>query len=292
MVKCSERGDRRLMGSSRRGNELLLTVITPCLNAVDTIGDTLLSIAQLSRLLQEQGLALEHLVIDGGSQDGTLELLNDYRYQHSYCTLIEGISGGPYVAMNVGLAAAQAHFTHILNADDLIWDMPGYVALLQRGLVCNAQLLLASIVYIRRPDWRIRSVWTVDSPPAESGQWHRQLLRGLHYPHPGFIAKTHLYRDLGFDLRFSLSADYHLMQKLMLQVQCVNEVCCSEVPLVAMAEGGVTSNWRSILVGYFQLRAINRELGIHAPAGWRYLTKARKRYLAKWMRVMPERHRG
>jgi glycosyltransferase involved in cell wall biosynthesis len=280
------------MGCSRRGNDLLLTVITPCLNAVDTIGDTLSSISQLSRLLEEQGLSLEHLVIDGGSQDGTLELLNEYRYQHDYCTLIKGISGGPYAAMNVGLAAAKAHFTHILNADDLIWDLPGYVALLQRGLGCKAQLLLASIVYFRRPDWSIRSVWTVDCPPAKSGEWHRQLLRGLHYPHPGFIARTPLYRDHGFDLRFSLSADYHLMQKLMLQVKCVDEVCCSEVPLVAMAEGGVTSSWRAVLAGFFQLRAINRELGIQSPAGLRYLAKARKRYLARWARVRPERHRG
>jgi glycosyltransferase involved in cell wall biosynthesis len=270
------------MGSSRCGNYLLLSVITPCLNAVDTIGDTLLSIAQLSRLLQEQGLALEHLVIDGGSQDGTLELLKEYAYQHEYCTLIKDVGGGPYVAMNVGLAAAQAHFSHILNADDLIWDLPGYVALLQRGLLCNAQVLLASIVYFRRPDWSVRSVWMVDCPPTQSGQWHRQLLRGLHYPHPGFIARTPLYRAHGFDLRFSFSADYHLMQKLMLEVKCIDEVCCSEIPLVAMAEGGVTSNWRSILAGFFQLRAINRELGIHAPAGLRYLTKARRRFLAKW----------
>lgn len=253
--------------------------MTPCLNAVDTVGDTLRSVSRLAIVLREQGLALEHHVIDGGSRDGTLALLERYKSDHDFCRLTTGIAGGPYAAMNLGLSVARGQFTHVLNADDLIWDVPGYVALLQEGLARGAQVLMGSIVYFKRPGYRVRSLWQVSCLPQDRDRWKRQLRSGLHYPHPGFLARTDLYRAEGFDPRYSLSADYKLMQALLLRCTSLDVICVSEQPVVGMAEGGMTGGWRSIVLGYRQLRAINRELGISAPAWRRYLVKV-------WLRCL------
>lgn len=280
MLNDQSVGRARVESPSSCGNLPVLTVITPSLNAVDTIGDTLRSVSHLAMALGDQGLALEHRVIDGGSRDGTLVVLERYQSEHAFCHLTTGIAGGPYAAMNLGLSLARGQFTHVLNADDLIWDVPGYVALLQRGLAREAQILLGSIVYFKRPGCRVRSLWHVRNLPYDRERWRRQLRRGLHYPHPGFLAKTEQYRREGFDLRYSLSADYRLMQALLLCCADSDEICVSEGPVVAMAEGGLTGGWRSIASGYYQLREINRELGINAPAWRRYLVKLLVRYLS------------
>lgn len=270
-----------------------LTVITPCLNARRTIADTLLGVTLLAALMRQQGLILEHLVIDGGSVDGTLSLLDCYRQQHDFCRLILGGGGGPYMAMNTGLAAAQGYYSHILNADDLIWDVHEYVALLRHGLEHQSRILLGPIVYFKRPSWRVRASWHVKPLPLATSSLMQQLRSGLHYPHPGFIAQTQFYRDTGFDLSYSYSADYKLMQTLLLASDSVKQIATTAKPIVAMAEGGLTSGWRSILAGSFQLNAINRELGIHAPAWRRYFSKAVMRTFQRGRpRFRPESHPG
>ncbi|MFY8148267.1 MAG: glycosyltransferase [Prochlorococcaceae cyanobacterium] len=263
----------------------LVTVISPCLNAAGTLPDTLASVAAARAELQRWGQDLDHLILDGGSTDGTAELVATHRAAHAFCRWIEGVGGGPYGAMNAGLAAARGHYTQVLNADDLLLDPQAWARFLVEGKRQGAAVLLASIAYFRRPERRLRSQWIVPPLPDDPGRWRLQLLRGLHYPHPGFVAETALYRAEGFDERYALSADYKLMQSLLLRPGMAPRVQICTDPLVAMAEGGATGNWRAILQGRQQLAAINRELGIQAPGWRRYLAKLRQRLVPPATRI-------
>ena len=140
-------------------DEFTLTLITPSLNAVGTIGDTFKSVAILARELERFGLTLEHVVVDGGSDDGTLQLIEAHQSQQFSCKLIQSVSGGPYPAMNVGIASASGLYSHILNADDMICDVHAYVALLRESLERKAHFALGSILYFRRPSQNISSFW-------------------------------------------------------------------------------------------------------------------------------------
>ena len=251
----------------------LVTVITPCLQSADTLPDTLMGVVRAWENLQQAGEALEHLVIDGGSTDGTQELLERHRTQYPFCRWLPGIGGGPYAAMNAGLQLARGHYCHVLNADDLLLDPSAYADFLIQARQSNAALLLASIGYFRRPERYLRAEWIVHLPPPDLRAWHKQLREGLHYPHPGFMARTNLYRSTGFDEHYSLSADYKLMQSLLLRPELARQVFVCSVPLVAMAEGGATGGWRAILRGRRQLAEINQDLGISAPAWRRYSGK-------------------
>lgn len=261
---------------------LLLTVITPCLNAAATIGDTLRTVAAASAALNEQGHRLEHWIIDGGSCDATAELVAAHRRAQPFCHWLSGVGGGPYAAMNVGLQRARGRYSHVLNADDLILDPHLYGRTLIEAHRRDALVLLASIAYFRRPGRRLRHLWKVVPPPADHGRWQHELRRGLHYPHPGFVAETERYRQEGFDRRFSLSADYRLMQRLLLDPAVAGRVVVQPQVLVAMAEGGRSSGWRAIWQGRRQLAAINRELGIEASAWSRYAQKLVQRWRAPW----------
>ena len=85
-----------------------ISVVTPCLNSVKTIRETIESVRSQN---YEQW---EHLVIDGGSTDGTLDVLRDY--PHLMWTSEK--DEGHYHAMNKGIERATGSVVNILNADD------------------------------------------------------------------------------------------------------------------------------------------------------------------------------
>jgi hypothetical protein len=261
----------------------LITVITPCLNSIDTINENILSVFAAREALARAGWELEHLVMEGGSQDGTAELVAKHSAQHPYCSVNYNIKGGPYAAMNAGLNKASGHYTHVLNSDDLLLDPDAYASFAIEGHGKGATVLISSIGYFRRPATQLRSLWIVDSVPRTKAEWQQQLLAGLHYPHPGFIADTEIYRKQRFDERYSLSADYKLMQAILIGPAKPESTLTCPDPIVAMAEGGATGNWQAVLKGWQQLAAINKGLGINAPGLKRYWGKLRQR-----MRPLPK----
>ena len=96
-----------------------ITVVTPCLNARGTIPETIESV-------RSQGYpGLEHLVIDGGSDDGTLELLEAAAGVSFVSETDRGLSD----AVNKGIRRAEGDVIGWLNADDVY--LPG--ALLKVG---------------------------------------------------------------------------------------------------------------------------------------------------------------
>jgi glycosyltransferase involved in cell wall biosynthesis len=228
-------------------------------------------------VLAGHGHRLEHRIIDGGSGDATEALVAAHCRDHPFCHWHSGVGGGPYEGMNVGLEQAKGRYSHVLNADDLILDPALYARTLIEAHHLDAMVLLSSIGYFRRPGFCIRHVWQVSPLPEDHNQWQRLLRQGFHYPHPGFMADTALYRQEGFDRRFGLSADYHLMQKLLLRPAMGERVAVQPEVVVGMAEGGRSSGLRAIWQGFRQLAMINRELGIESSPWRRYAAKVQQR---------------
>lgn len=92
----------------------LFSVITVNLNHVSGLSKTLESV----RIQQE--CAVENLVIDGGSTDGSLELISDLSSQLAYA--VSEKDRGIYHAMNKGIAAAKGEWLLFLNSGDLFCD--------------------------------------------------------------------------------------------------------------------------------------------------------------------------
>ena len=77
---------------------MLISVVTVCLDSIATIGDTLASVAA------QQGAEVEHVVIDGGSTDGTLTL--PQRHAGRISTLVSEPDARLFDAMNKGILRA------------------------------------------------------------------------------------------------------------------------------------------------------------------------------------------
>jgi glycosyltransferase involved in cell wall biosynthesis len=91
------------------------TVVTPCLNAASHIEETVTSVSGQSAV-RNGSVALEHIVCDGGSTDGTLEILR--RLDGPHMRIASQKDGGMYEALARGLRLATGDAIAYLNAGD------------------------------------------------------------------------------------------------------------------------------------------------------------------------------
>ena len=89
-------------------DDLMISVITPCLNRADFISNAVESV------LNQDYKQVEHIIIDGGSNDGTLEILKQYPH---LCVVSEP-DNGVYDAINKGIKIATGDIIGLLNTDD------------------------------------------------------------------------------------------------------------------------------------------------------------------------------
>jgi glycosyltransferase involved in cell wall biosynthesis len=85
-----------------------ISVVTPSFNSINTIRETIESV------MRQDYPRWEHIVIDGGSTDGTLEVLK----QNPHLIWVSEKDQGHYHAMNKGIARATGDLLAILNSDD------------------------------------------------------------------------------------------------------------------------------------------------------------------------------
>lgn len=206
-----------------------VSIITVTYNSAATVKDTLHSVK-----LQNYP-DIEHLVIDGCSQDETLSIVQEF---HHISNCISEPDKGIYDAMNKGIALAKGDIIGILNSDDFYADENVIADVIKHFEETNCEALYADLIYIDPVQkGRVRRKW-------KSGSYDRaNFMKGWMPPHPTFFVKKEVYDRLGgFDLRLKSAADYELLLRFLY----VNKIATSYLPrvLVHMRSGG-TSN-RSI----------------------------------------------
>jgi glycosyltransferase involved in cell wall biosynthesis len=94
----------------------LVSIINPVLNRVETMGACLASIAR------QTYRPIEHIVVDGGSTDGTLDLPREYRAPYPFRCASDP-DNGMYEAINRGIAISRGEVLAYLNSDDLFFPL-------------------------------------------------------------------------------------------------------------------------------------------------------------------------
>jgi len=173
-----------------------LSVITVVRNGASVIGPCIDSV--LSQELND----LEYIIIDGGSTDGTIDIVRGYG--DAISTFISEPDNGLYDAMNKGVSLAQGEIIHFLNADDRYFSSDTLAKLmpkLDRDAVCHAQM-----VYIEASgEQRIL---------GERFSRKREL-RASRMPQPVMFVPVHMYRKVGlFDTQYRIAADYEMVLRL------------------------------------------------------------------------------
>lgn len=199
-----------------------VSVVTVSWNAAATIERTLRSVRE------QTGVTLEHIVIDGASRDGTMEVVARYRDGLSH--VVSERDAGLYDAMK-GLAAARGRFVGFLNADDAFAG-PHVLSRLLRGAE-GLDAVYGDVLQVDQQDRPARLI-------RGRGWRPRDLRRGIMPPHPAFYATAESLRAIGgFDTSFRQAADFDLIARFMRRPG----VRAAHVPgvVVNMRLGGVST---------------------------------------------------
>lgn len=208
-----------------------LSIITVCYNSAATIEDSILSV------LGQKEVDLEYIIVDGGSTDATMDVIDKYR--PGIAKVISEPDEGLYDAMNKGLALATGDIIGILNSDDLYQDDRVLLDVVHAFTESPVDAVYGDLVYVDEQDLsKVKRYW-------KSGSYHRNsFLNGWMPPHPSFFVKKVCYDTFGhFDTSFRTSADYELMLRFLFKNHCT----AVHLPriLVRMREGGQSNaSWK------------------------------------------------
>lgn len=229
----------------------LVTVITVVFNAVAEIRATVESV------LPFIGQELEYIIVDGGSRDGTLDVIHEY--SDKFANLLSEPDLGIYDAMNKGARLARGRFILHLNVGDRLLNVP--FALLHSQPTDVA--CVACRVFLGNE--------RVFMPSAGFGlRYHNTIHhQGSFYARGGLPA---------YDLRYKVFADFDLNQRLL----CAGRrIVVMDACVASHDEGGISNctnrfaetfeiiarNYGAIWVVvawfYFKIRGISRRIGIH-----------------------------
>ncbi len=220
------------------------SIITVCFNSEATIADTLRTVAE------QQYPNVEHIIIDGASSDGTLEVVK--RSGHPV-QLISERDRGIYDAMNKGIARASGDVVGILNADDFYPHAHVLERVAREFEAPRVEATIGDICFVSPTDLKrkVRYYSAQRWSPA-------RFVRGFMPPHPAFFTWKRNYERFGnYKLGYKIASDYELLVRFL----AVHELPYQYIPeaLVHMRAGGVSNE--SLKSRYVLNREIVRACG-------------------------------
>lgn len=205
-----------------------ISIITVCFNSVSHIEDAINSVAY-----QDHG-NIEHIIIDGGSTDGTIDLLK--KHDRKIAKWISEPDHGIYDAMNKGIGYATGEVVGILNSDDFYFNEKIISAVADSFEDTQIDAVYGDLIFVD-PDNLNRTVRTYSS-----AKWSpARFARGYMPAHPTFFVRRKYYESFGFfETDYQIAADYEMLIRLLY----VHKLKYRYLPLtmVKMRKGGVSSN--------------------------------------------------
>ena len=202
-----------------------ISIITVCYNSAKTIEKTFQSV-------QNQTYTnLEYIVIDGGSKDTTLEIVNNYKNLVSQC--ISEPDKGLYDAMNKGIRLATGDIVGILNSDDIFTENHVLEDIANFHSENTIDASVGNIIQFNDTGKTVRKY--------SAKNWRPEKLKiGFMPPHPTIFFKRGLYEKYGkYHLDFVSGADYELIVRFFLKHHISWRF--SNITTTAMLRGGISS---------------------------------------------------
>lgn len=183
----------------------LVTVITPTDNILKNNQADAFNL--LVQLLDMQTYPnIEHIIIDNGSTDGTIEFLKDYKNQ-GYLTFFSERDTGKFNAYNKGIMHAKGKYVTFLSCDDFIHDITSIYDIVNLMEANNADFTFAP-AYCRHPEGFVFLFAPAMHSAFQVMPCARQAM---------FFKKSMLDRENYFDERFKLLADFDLIIRIIMK---------------------------------------------------------------------------
>lgn len=152
---------------------------------------------------------IEHIIVDGGSTDGTVDLIKEYG-DKGWVKYISEPDDGLYDAMNKGAALASGKYLAFLNSDDFYFDLSGIEKCVEKLIKTNSDFSYA------------RTNITGGKEKNNNNHLYLKpdLLRvytDMPFSHQSMIVKKEVFERLGMhDLAYKCASDYDFILKMVL----------------------------------------------------------------------------
>ncbi len=172
-------------------NRPVISIITVVYNDRDHIEGTILSV------LNQTYPEIEHIIVDGGSDDGTLEIIRKYEQR---TRVISEPDKGLYDAMNKGLRVSEGNYVWYLNSGDQVFSHDT-VEKMVRGMKGMPDVIYGGTMII---DEAGKEIGDRRLKPPENLSW-RSFRQGMIVCHQSLVIRRAIAAD--FNLDYSIAAD-------------------------------------------------------------------------------------
>ncbi len=212
--------------------QLKISIITVCYNAKDVIERTIISVSE------QTYKDIEYIIVDGGSTDGTLEIITKYKQDISY--YVSEPDKGIYDAMNKGVLASTGDWMVFLNAGD------SFISNTTVSDVFNKYYIGAGVIF-----GDVKVVDTFGSYILRAGK-PEELEKGrLCFCHQSSFIKCSLMKSHLYDLKYRVCADFNLFYQLWKEKQIFIQV---SIPIavydVSKGSYGMSNSKIALIEGY------------------------------------------
>lgn len=248
-----------------------VTVIVAVFNGAKTLSHLLDSIdSQTYR-------NVELILIDGGSTDGTIEIIMLRQSQISYW--ISEPDKGIYDAWNKGLAQAHGDWICFIGADDYFWKNDVLEKMLPfLSMSGKPSKLVYSSIAVVTQDGRL--LYTVGAPWEKVGGKLRDVML---VPHPGMMHHRSWFDEYGiFDSSFRIAGDYEM---LLRGWKKETAVFIPDLIAVGMVQGGISSTPANALKQLHEVRRAQKKWGV-GLSGWRFIAALSRVYIRVMLQVV------
>lgn len=197
-----------------------VTIVTPVFNGAEKIERCIKSV-------QFQTYPnIEHIVIDGGSSDRTVEILDKYQVKYT-----SERDAGIYDAMNKGIARATGDIIGILNSDDMYFDNNVVKDVVDVFSSFSCDLCHGKVIQVNSNG---KPIWTIGRSVS-----FEDLLKKMKVAHPSVFVRRNIYENYGsYSVGFRIAGDYDFLLRIWSKVQ----VCYVDRVMVMMDINGVSNS--------------------------------------------------
>lgn len=229
------------------------TIITSCFNRQGSIR------AAIESVLCQAYKDIEYIIVDGGSTDGSREIIEKYRDR--VAKIIFEPDRGMYEGINKGIRAATGDVIALCHSDDRLYDENTVARIAQEFEQTGADMVYADGVYLRRRNM------DADEPARiwESGACNNQKLHLGWLPlHTTCYIKKKVYEEFGlYDESLKIAADTKFLLNILYN-QKVKSVYLPRM-VVKMRMGGYSTDIRHFQNMWNEDVQIYKDLGFRLP---------------------------
>ena len=175
-------------------NNPLVSVVTVSYNAVSTIEQTIVSV------LNQTYPHVEYVIIDGGSTDGTLDIIRKYAGRLAYWT--SEPDKGIFDAMNKGLRKATGEWINFMNAGDCLFDCHVIENTFKKEYDAQVGVVFGSTMTVK------------GIMKMKPFIYSKKKYNPMGICHQSLFVRTELAKEIKFDLSYEVAADYNMIMQI------------------------------------------------------------------------------